>query len=135
MPKTRRCLFILFLFGTFMVRFYLADAVAAPTLAGCTVFPPDNIWNTPVDDLPVDARSQSYIASMGEDTGLHADFGSGTWNGGPIGIPITLVNNSQAPVTVRLIMRMKVIPAPTPFLMMPPLREAIRPMATAMSWS
>ncbi len=114
MLKIRHCLFILFLFGTFMVRFYLADAVAAPTLDGCTVFPPDNIWNTPVDDLPVDARSQSYIASMGEDTGLHADFGSGTWNGGPIGIPITLVNNSQAPVTVRFDYEDESDPGPYP---------------------
>ena len=27
---------------------------------------------------------------------MHADFGSGLWNGGPIGIPITVVDSSQA---------------------------------------
>jgi hypothetical protein len=86
--------------STILAWFSPYGAIAAPTLAGCSVFPQDNIWNTPVADLPVDARSDSYIASMGVDTGLHPDFGSGTWNGGPIGIPITLVGDSQAPVSV-----------------------------------
>jgi hypothetical protein len=31
------------------------------------------------------------IRSIGLDTGLHADFGSGTWDGGPIGIPFDVV--------------------------------------------
>ncbi len=42
--------------------------------------------------LPVAANSGSIIASIGAGIGLHPDFGSGTWNGGPIGIPITVVD-------------------------------------------
>ena len=33
--------------------------------------------------------------SIGRDRGLHADFGSGLWDGGPIGIPITVVGGTQ----------------------------------------
>ena len=32
---------------------------------------------------------------------MHADFGSGLWDGGPIGIPITVVGKSQRKSTVR----------------------------------
>ena len=32
---------------------------------------------------------------------MHADFGSGLWDGGPIGIPITVVGKGDAASTVR----------------------------------
>jgi hypothetical protein len=67
---------------------------------GCQVFPPDNIWNTRIDTLPVHSRSDDYIDTIGRDTGLHADFGSGTWNGGPIGIPFKEVNGNQPLVDI-----------------------------------
>lgn len=70
------------------------------SIADCPIFPEDNIWNTPVDTLPVDAHSAEYIASIGEDTGLHPDFGAGEWDGGPIGIPYNLVSGSQPPVEI-----------------------------------
>jgi hypothetical protein len=41
----------------------------------CHIFPPNNIWNTPVDTLPIDLNSSVYIASIGNDTPLHPDFG------------------------------------------------------------
>jgi hypothetical protein len=41
--------------------------------------------------LPVATNSATLIRSIGLDTGLHADFGSGTWDGGPIGIPFDVV--------------------------------------------
>jgi hypothetical protein len=40
------------------------------------------------------------VRSIGADLPLHADFGSGLWAGGPIGIPITVVNSSQATSSV-----------------------------------
>jgi hypothetical protein len=43
--------------------------------SGCPMFPPDNIWNRRVRDLPVEAHSDIYIGSMGRDDKLHADFG------------------------------------------------------------
>jgi hypothetical protein len=73
------------------------SAVSAPQLGGCTVFPADNPWNQRVDRLPVAANSAQIIASIGADTGLHPDFGSGLWDGGPIGIPITVVHGRTTP--------------------------------------
>ncbi len=73
---------------------------AAPQVAGCSIFPADNIWNTPVDTLPVDSHSAAYVAAIGADEHVHADFGSGTWEGGPIGIPFVDVGSGQAKVPV-----------------------------------
>jgi hypothetical protein len=64
----------------------------------CSVFPADNIWNTPVDNLPVDANSDSYVMTGGLGSSLHPDFGSGTYNGSQIGIPFTVVHASQPKV-------------------------------------
>src|SRR5215469_435489 len=59
----------------------------APMAGNCSIFPADNIWNTPVDTLPVSANSAAYVNTIGPSAPAHADFGSGTWNGAPIGIP------------------------------------------------
>lgn len=72
----------------------------SPALGGCPLFPADNIWNTRVDTLPVHSRSNDYINSIGRTTGLHPDFGSGLWDGGPIGIPFVIVPASQPPVNI-----------------------------------
>ena len=77
-----------------------ALAGVAPTLAGCQVFPADNIWNTPVEALPVHASSDAYVETIGLDANVHADFGSGEWDGGPIGIPFVVVPGNQAKVPV-----------------------------------
>jgi hypothetical protein len=67
------------------------SAAQPPKLAGCPAFPADNPWNQRVDKLPVAADSRAIVDSIGADTGLHPDFGSGLWDGAPIGIPITVV--------------------------------------------
>ena len=77
-----------------MVLFWLgllpaASLWAQASVGGCLVLPADNIWNTPVDTLPVDANSSAYINTIGSSRRVHADFGSGTWEGFPIGIPIS----------------------------------------------
>ena len=64
------------------------------------LFPKDNIWNTPIDNLPIDQMSQTYINTIGADKSLHPDFGSGLWNGAPIGIPYVIVNGKQTKVKV-----------------------------------
>ena len=53
-----------------------------------------------VSALSVHAQSSSWISSIGPAAGLKADFGSGTWNGGPIGIPYAVVPGSQPKVPV-----------------------------------
>jgi hypothetical protein len=76
--------------------FACAAHAQAPTIGpACTVFPADNIWNTPVDQLPVAPNSSTYVNTIGASTGVHPDFGGGTWNGGPIGIPFITVPGSQ----------------------------------------
>lgn len=71
-----------------------------PQIAGCDLFPADNIWNTPVDTAPVDPNSTAYVNTIGANRTLHPDFGSGLWNGGPIGIPFITVRSSQTKVAV-----------------------------------
>ncbi len=75
-------------------------AASAPTLAGCPVFPASNPWNRRVDALPVARNSATLIRSIGLDADFHADFGSGLWDGGPIGIPFTVVGGDQQRVRV-----------------------------------
>src|SRR3954467_7492996 len=68
-----------------------ARALRVPGAPRCPVFPASNPWNRRVDRLPVAANSSAIIASIGASTGLHADFGSGRWEGSPIGIPFDVV--------------------------------------------
>lgn len=74
---------------------------AGPQVAGCPVFPADNIWNTRVDTLPVHSRSDDYIASIGADEPLKADFGSGLYEGALVGIPYIVVPGDQPMVPIR----------------------------------
>jgi hypothetical protein len=73
---------------------------ATADLAGCPMFPANNVWNTRVDHLPVDQRSAAFVRSIGENVGVHPDFGSGLWEGGPIGIPFNKVPAGQPGVWV-----------------------------------
>ena len=38
------------------------------------------------------ASSDAIVRSIGLDDNVHADFGSGRWEGSPIGIPYTVVS-------------------------------------------
>jgi hypothetical protein len=72
-----------------------------PRVGGCAVFPANNPWNQRVDKLPVARNSDKIVRSIGVDEGMHADFGSGLYNGGPIGIPYTTVGKGQKRVSVK----------------------------------
>jgi hypothetical protein len=70
---------------------------------GCSILPPDNIWNRRVDTLPLDARSDQYVSTIGQSATLHADFGSGVWPPGsnsPIGIPFIEASPGQRLVDI-----------------------------------
>jgi hypothetical protein len=54
-----------------------------------------------VDALPVAGNSSAIVGSIGAGLNLHADFGSGLWDGGAIGIPITVVGSSTPKRAVR----------------------------------
>jgi hypothetical protein len=70
-----------------------AEALRVPGAPRCSVFPKSNPWNRRVDRLPVARNSAAIIASIGVSTGLHADFGSGLWEGSRIGIPFDVVTH------------------------------------------
>ncbi|TML34812.1 MAG: hypothetical protein E6G29_09555 [Actinobacteria bacterium] len=67
----------------------------------CRIFPANNPWNQRVDKLPVASNSAAIVKSIGGGTGLHPDFGSGLYNGEPIGIPYTTVSHNQHKVHVK----------------------------------
>jgi hypothetical protein len=77
----------------------LTGPPAAPA-AHCTDFPADNIWHAKVSGLPVDPRSAAYVKSIGAASKVHPDFGSGTYDGAPFGMPITTVPTGQPKVNV-----------------------------------
>ncbi len=79
-------IFFLFLFAT--------TGVQAAMISGVQVFPQDHVWNVPADTLPVDSRSAAYVSTIGTSKYLHPDFGSGLYEGAPIGIPYNIVDNS-----------------------------------------
>ncbi len=68
---------------------------ASVNISTCQMFPANNFWNVPVNALPVDARSSAWVNTIGASTGFHMDFGAGTWDGGPIGIPYNIVASSS----------------------------------------
>jgi hypothetical protein len=72
------------------------------SLNGDVPFPADNAWNTDISAMPVDANSANLIASIGLTTGLHPDFGSGTYRGAIIGIPYVVVSSAQPLVPIAL---------------------------------
>ena len=77
-----------------------AGAQRLPKAPGCPVLPQSNAFNQRVDALPRAANSQALVSSIGLDAQFHADFGSGTYDGGPIGIPYTVVRKTQKKVPV-----------------------------------
>ena len=77
-----------------------ASASRLPQAPACPVFPASSPWNQRVDKLPVASGSARIVASIGLADNLHADFGSGLYEGRPIGIPITVVRGTQRKVRV-----------------------------------
>ncbi len=76
------------LFGTFA-----SVSAAAPTLPGapnCPLFPTTNVWNKPVNRLPVASNSAAMVRAIGLTSDLHPDFGS--YSG--YGIPYNVVDSS-----------------------------------------
>jgi hypothetical protein len=79
----------------------------------CPLLPADNVWNARVDGLPPDPDSAAYLAAIGADEPLHADFGAGLWDGVPIGIPFVVVDDAT-PVPVSFQVADESDPGPYP---------------------
>ena len=73
-----------------------AASAPAPRIAGCRIFPPDNVWNRRIDGLPVRSDSETLKGSIGLGAYLHPDFGS--YAG--YGIPWNVVRGSTPRVDV-----------------------------------
>ncbi len=65
------------------------------TAVNIQMFPPDDPWNQDISSLPLHPQSDQWIGNMGGGTSLHPDFGSGLWEGAPIGIPYVVVGRGQ----------------------------------------
>ena len=75
--------------------FFLLLSLTIIYSKSCPIFPSTNIWNTPIDTLPVHPLSSQYVSSIGPTKPLHADFGAGLYDGSPMGIPFNFVNGSK----------------------------------------
>jgi len=80
---------------------YAASTVASTFVPGttCTVFPADNVWNTPIDDLPVNRNSAAWAASI---PGKHLTLGFGPAGRKNYGFPFAIVDNNTPLVSVAI---------------------------------
>jgi hypothetical protein len=69
-------------------------------LNGFVPFSSDSPWNQDISQAAVDPNSTQIINFIGSTTGLHADFGSGLYQGSSIGIPYTVVDGTQGTVGI-----------------------------------
>ncbi|HEX9720565.1 MAG TPA: hypothetical protein VGA59_12625 [Ramlibacter sp.] len=74
-----------------------------------------------MDRLPLDPNSQTFVETIGPDVGMHPDFGSGLYEGEPIGIPYVEVPADQAGVTVAFEYDDESDPGPYPIPADPPI--------------
>src|SRR5258705_10577348 len=76
----------------------IASGHAVKGAPRCPVFPKNNPWNQRVDKLPLVSNSDAIVRSIGSGAGVHPDFGSGLYDGAPIGIPFVTVAHAQKKV-------------------------------------
>ena len=97
----KRIAVVVVLAGTFVgAGAGLSEGRPLPSAPKCSIFPRTSHWNQRVDRLPVHANSGSIVRSIGLSSNMHADFGSGRYEGRPIGIPYTTVSKRQRRVPV-----------------------------------
>ncbi len=63
------------------------------------VFPVDNPWNKDISTSPIDPYNTQIIAAISSPV-IKADFGSGLWQGAPIGIPYIVVCGNQPRIAI-----------------------------------
>ena len=75
----------------------LGDLASAENI---TIFPVTHPLNRNISNAPIDPNSNAILSLIGNNTGLFADFGSGEWEGAPIGIPYIVVRAGEPLVTI-----------------------------------
>lgn len=69
--------------------------------ANCRLTPVNSAWRADVTQLDPHPSSSTWLTTgISSTTGIHADFGEGTWDGFPIGIPYNVVDSSTPRRTV-----------------------------------
>ena len=104
-----------------------AGPTASPRVPGqavpgtsCPAFPADNVWNTPVTGLPVDAHSAQWLAHMDAGSAfLHPDFGPS--GGFPYGIPVGVTARHPAFTRLRFAYASESDPGPYPLTSRTPI--------------
>ena len=88
----------------------------------CPAFPADNVWNTPITDLPVAADSTTWLATMDASTAdLHPDYGPSGHVKKPYGIPWQIVPAGTPFTTVKFTYAAQSDPGPYPLTRQTPL--------------
>jgi hypothetical protein len=99
-PRSRRVVAGLTVVGVLAIVTACQVDTPLPGATSCPVTPANSYWHANVSGLPVSSHSAAYISTSGKTSKLHADFGSGNFDGGPIGIPYTTVPGTQPKVKV-----------------------------------
>jgi hypothetical protein len=108
------------LVAALLVTRFGGDAVASagtplPGAANCPMFPADNVWNTPITNLPVASHSAAWLGSMNAgSTNLHPDFGPSGDPSNPYGMPYTVVPTGHQFVSIAFQYAAESDPGPTP---------------------
>jgi hypothetical protein len=72
------------------------------SLGGFVPFSGTSGWNQDITNAAVDSNSTNIINYIGAGTGLHADFGSGLYQGFNIGIPYTVTSQQQPLIPINI---------------------------------
>lgn len=87
----KKAAIILFVLTFSLFTILPAQAANSPSLRGIQIFPKDNIWNTRVDTLPVDANTDIYIHTLVTETAPYSGLRHYIRNA----IPYNVVNSTQ----------------------------------------
>lgn len=113
---------------TLLVSGPVATAGAQPgtTIPGttCPALPADNVWNTPITGLPVNANSATWLSTMNASGAfLHPDYGPSGNVKHPYGIPWQIVNPAQPLVSLRFLYADESDPGPYPLSRTTPIER------------
>jgi hypothetical protein len=102
------------------------SATSGSVLPGtsCPAFPADNVWNTPITGLPVNADSATWLASMSAgSTMLHPDYGPSGNPKKPYGIPWEIVPAGTTYVPIKFTYASESDPGPYPLSKSTPIEH------------
>ena len=108
---------------------YVKGCRPVPPPLPCAILPANNVWNRDISGLPVHARSDDYVDSIGRDAPFHPDFGGALYRGAPIGIPYTVVPSIQPLVPISFRYADESEPGPYPIPPFAPVEGGARPGA------